>query len=216
MTPRLPESRLVRGPPGRCRWERCWLMCAWPEPLTESCWARSSGLHGPRPLQMLYSAIKVPLLLLVSFGLTLPSFFVLNTLLGLRNDFPAALRALLSAQAALALVLAALAPLTATWYLSVTSYPSCTFFNGVMFAIATFSARWPLRRRYAPLIARNPRHRSMLTIWLVLYVFVAIQMAWVLRPFLGDPAQATTFFRHGAWGNAYMVVLEVIRRTFGW
>ena len=45
------------------------------------------GLHGDRPLQLLYSALKVPLLLLVTFCLSLPSFFVLNTILGVRADF---------------------------------------------------------------------------------------------------------------------------------
>ena len=28
----------------------------------------------------------------------------------------------------------------------------------------------------------------MLRTWLVIYVFVGIQMGWVLRPFIGDPA----------------------------
>src|SRR4051794_18597345 len=50
------------------------------------------GLRGDRPLQVLYSAVKVPLLLLVTFGLSLPSFFVLNTILGVRADFGRVLR----------------------------------------------------------------------------------------------------------------------------
>ena len=37
-----------------------------------------------RPWQMAFSAIKTPLLLLVTFAVSLPSFFVLNTLLGVR------------------------------------------------------------------------------------------------------------------------------------
>ena len=68
------------------------------------------GFAGQRLLQVLFSAMKVPLLILASFALTLPSFFVLNTLLGLRHDFALALRALLAGQAALAIVLAALSP----------------------------------------------------------------------------------------------------------
>ena len=174
------------------------------------------GHHGPRPLQMLFSAVKVPLLLLVSFGLTLPSFFVLNTLAGLRGDFHLALRAIVSTQAALAIILAGLGPLTAVWYLSSANYPAATLFNGLMFAIASFSAQWPLRRRYEPLIRRNPRHRVMLVAWLVVYVFVAIQMAWVLRPFLGDPDRPTAFFRQEPWGNAYVVVFQLFGKALGW
>src|SRR5690242_4490170 len=51
----------------------------------------SRGPHSDLSRQMLYSALKVPLLLLVTFGLSLPSFFVLNTLLGVRADFGRAL-----------------------------------------------------------------------------------------------------------------------------
>src|SRR5437763_12180172 len=44
------------------------------------------GFGTDRPLQILFSALKVPLLLAVTTALALPSFFVLNTLLGRRGD----------------------------------------------------------------------------------------------------------------------------------
>ena len=53
----------------------------------------------------------VPLLLLATLALSLPSYFVLSTLLGLRGDFAVALRAVIASQAALAVILAVLAPL---------------------------------------------------------------------------------------------------------
>ena len=168
------------------------------------------GLFGERTLQVLYSAAKVPLLLLVTFGLGLPSFFVLNTLYGLRDDFGEAVRALLAAQAGMTLILASLAPFTALWYASSADYPSATLFNGLMFAAATFSAQWLLQRYYRPLVERQPRHRRLLVAWLAIYAFVAVQMAWVLRPFIGDPTRPVQFFREEAWGNAYVVVAELI------
>ena len=48
--------------------------------------------------QMVYSAVKVPLLLTATFSLSLPSFFVLNSLLGLRRELGQAVRALVAAQ----------------------------------------------------------------------------------------------------------------------
>ena len=71
------------------------------------------GVSGPRLLQVAYSAIKVPILLFVTFLLSLPSFFVLNTLLGLRSDFSRVLQSLLATQTGLTVILAALAPFTA-------------------------------------------------------------------------------------------------------
>jgi len=101
------------------------------------------------------------LLLLVSFALCLPSFYVINTLAGLRADFPEALRAVVATQACVAIVLASLAPVTVVSYVSMTDY----------------------------------------------------QMAWVLRPFVGNPDLPVTFFREEQWGNAYVEVVQTLLRS---
>jgi hypothetical protein len=174
------------------------------------------GVMGGRALQPVYSGVKVPLLLLVTFALSLPSFFVLNTLLGVRDDFPDVLRGLITTQAALTVVLASLAPFTAFWYASSADYAQALMFNALMFAVASFAAQLLLRRWYRPLILRNARHRVLMRVWLVIYAFVGIQMAWVLRPFVGHPNGATSFFRYGAqWGNAYEHVAETFWKAIG-
>lgn len=161
--------------------------------------------------QMLYSGLKVPLLLLVAYALSLPLFFVLNTLLGLRDDFGEAFHAVSVTQAALTLILLALAPYTLLWYASYGGYDGAIVFNGAMFAVASLSAQHVLRRQYRPLIRRHPRHAVMLKVWLGAYVFIAIQMAWTLRPFIGRPGLPVQFFREGAWeGNAYVEVGQKI------
>lgn len=172
-----------------------------------------SGLAVGRFRQLLYSGAKVPLLLLVTFALCLPSFFVVNTLAGLRDDFGQALRALVAAQSCVTIVLAALAPFTALWYLSCKDYRLAILFNGAMFSVATVSAQIVVGRYYRPLIRRAPRHRQLLRTWLVLYAFVGIQMGWVLRPFIGDPDLPPQFLRAGAWGNAYVIVGGMIVQT---
>ncbi len=173
------------------------------------------GSFGGRALQSLFSGLKVPLLLAASTAVVLPSFYVLNSLLGLRRDFAAALRGILAAQAALAIALAALAPVTVVIYLSTDDYPSAIAWNGVQFAIATLAGQLTLNRHYFPLVARDRRHRIGRRAWLVLYVFVAIQMAWVLRPFVGAPDLPTRFFRPDAWSNAYVEVLEILWKALG-
>jgi hypothetical protein len=50
----------------------------------------------------------------------------------------------------------------------------------------------------------------MLRIWIIIYVFVRIQMGWVLRPFIGNPRAPVQFFREGAWSNACEFVLQLI------
>ena len=169
---------------------------------------------GDQIWQVVYSASKVPALLLITSLIGLPSFFVLNTLAGLRSDFGESLRALGATQAGLAVVLASLAPLTAVWNVSSTNYSATILFNLAMFALASMGGQWLLRGYYGRLIERNPRHRWMLWIWIVIYAFIGVQMAWGLRPFVGSPDRPVQFFREGAWENAYVEAYTVIIRLF--
>ena len=98
------------------------------------------GVGGERIWQVVYSGVKVPLLLMATFLLSLPSFFVLNTLLGLRGDFARVVASLLATQAGLTVILASLAPVTAFWYVSGSGYQQAILFNGMMFAVASISA----------------------------------------------------------------------------
>jgi hypothetical protein len=170
---------------------------------------------GFRPGQVAGSATKVPLLLGATTALAVPSFYVLHALLGLRADFGRALRSLVSAQATLTIVLASLAPLTVVWYASTTNYRSAILFNAVIFGAASLGAQIQLRRSYRALIARDRRHRLLLRAWLVIFAFVGIQMGWLLRPFIGDPAKPVEFFRSGRQGNAYEFLAGLVLDAIG-
>ncbi|MCU0916202.1 MAG: hypothetical protein MUC88_16810 [Planctomycetes bacterium] len=180
--------------------------------------------HGTRHIQI-PPLIVVSILLGIVYGVFMglyavatfvlcpPSFFVINSVAGLREDFGQALRAVVGTQSCVTVVLASLAPFTAVWYLSSASYRLGLLFNALMFGIASLAAHIVVRRYYGPLIRRSPRHRLLLRLWFVLYVFVDIQMAWVLRPFIGDPNQPVAFFRAEAWGSAYLVIAGLLRHA---
>ncbi|MBL8728022.1 MAG: hypothetical protein JNM25_06300 [Planctomycetes bacterium] len=173
------------------------------------------GSFGGRGLQALYSACKVPLLLLVSTAVCLPNFYVVNVLLGLRDDWSAACRAIFAAQGTFAIMLAALAPVTALVYVSSDHYELAIVANGLMFAIGTTAAQLTMNLHYRALVRHDRRHLIGRAAWVLLYVFVAIQLAWVLRPFLGAPDLPTRFLREDAWTNAYVAVAGVLARLFG-
>jgi hypothetical protein len=172
----------------------------------------AESISAIRPWQVFYSATKVPLLLLATFTLSLPCFYVANTMLGLHADFGRALRAILSAQSALTLVLAGLAPFTLFWYSCGATYGQALAFNSLTFGLASFSVQVLLKRLYRPLIERDFRHVWMVRLWLVIYTFVGIQMGWVLRPFIGSPKLVTAFLREEAWGNAYLEIFDLFYR----
>lgn len=168
-----------------------------------------------RLLYPVYSALKMPLMIFATSIMCLPGYFALSTVLGLRNDLRAALRAIVSSQAAFAAVLASLAPMTAFIYANGASHRAALLTNGGMFCIATLAAQSILWRRYRPLLTRSSRHAFMLAFWLVSYVFVGIQMGWMLRPFIGTPGVAPSFFRGEPFSNAYVVVWGLVTGALG-
>lgn len=208
-----PESREA-GSPGRtlAHWLLLIVLCG---NLYGAAMGSFGGVLGERFLQVLYSAVKVPLLLIVTFVLSLPSFFIFNTLVGLRTEFGQALRALVASQAGLTVLLAALAPLTLVWNLGATDQKTTVLFNALLFGVAAFGGQVLLRRFYRPLIAQDARHRQMLRLWGIVYAFVGIQMGWILRPFVGDPGRPVEFFREDTWGNAYVILFTLIRQQIG-
>lgn len=167
------------------------------------------GSYSSRPLQMLYSASKMPLLFGCTFLVSLPAFYVLNTLAGLRDDFGRVLHALTATQAGLSIILLSFAPITLFWYQSIQDYSMAVALNAVTFGIASVTAQRLLVRFYAPLVAANSTHRVMLRVWLVIFAFVGIQMGWVLRPFIGSPSRPPAFLRTGEWSNAYVAVTRL-------
>ena len=167
--------------------------------------------------QMLFSAIKVPMLLTITLLVAIPSFFVVNTLMGLRDDFRSSIRAIVSAQAGLTIILASLLPLTVFSYISFAylsvSYQMAVLFNAAMFGLASVSAQMLLSRYYRSLIAKNSNHRLMVRLWIFVYAFVGIQTAYVLRPFIGSPNEPTTFFRRESFQNAYIQIWEMFNQV---
>jgi hypothetical protein len=118
------------------------------------------GSYGGRPLQALFSGVKVPMLLAVSTALCLPSFYVLNSLLGLRGDFAAALKGIFAGQATLAVVLGALAPITAFVYISKVEYNVAIAFNGIQFLLAALAGQLTLNRHWRPLVLPSSVRRA--------------------------------------------------------
>jgi hypothetical protein len=172
-----------------------------------------SGLWDGRTLQLVYSAVKVPILLFATFAVALPSFFVLNVLAGVGNDFRSVLRALLATQAGVTAFLLSLAPFTFFTYAASADYETAILVNAACFGFASLAGQFLLRRYYQPLEASQPVHKTLRRTWLGIYAFIGIQAGWVLRPFIGQPGSPEQFFRETAWGNAYVELWGIVRRA---
>ncbi|MEM7316020.1 MAG: hypothetical protein AAF497_23025 [Planctomycetota bacterium] len=168
-----------------------------------------------RLVHVAFVATKAPLLLLATFAISLPSFYVINSLFGLQRDFPIVLRAILATQAGVAIILASLAPVTLFWYASTTDYGSAVLFNAFVFGAASLLGQRLMRSFYRRLIERDARHATMLWIWIAVYALVGVQMGWIMRPFIGSVDEPVQFFRSGEWTNAYVVIMRLFGRAAG-
>ena len=171
--------------------------------------AAFGGWAGDRAWMVCFGAVKVPMLFGATMLLAVPSFYVANVVMGVGSDFRRVWRSLVDYQIAVSLQLAALAPVTLLVNLAESNYRVAQAWSTVVFAAAAWNARQGVVRAYAPLEAARPAHRSLRRLWFVLYAFLGVQMAWDLRPFVGNPELAVTFFRDEI-GNAYTEVPRVL------
>jgi hypothetical protein len=168
-----------------------------------------NGMGGDRDWMILYGALKVPMLFVVTMLLAVPCFYVLNLLSGAGDHFPRVWRGLVDFQITVSLQLLALVPVTLFINLTDGDYRVAQAASSLLFGGAAWNARRGLAAQYVPLIAENPVHRRLRGAWFALYTFIGIQMGWDLRPFVGSPDMPVQFFRADI-GNAYVEIPRVL------
>ena len=103
------------------------------------CFNVASGggsLGGGAWLQILSSAIKVPLLFLLTLAVTFPSLYVFNALVGSRLTLANMLRLIMAAIGVMIAVLAGFGTIVAFFNFTTTSYPFILLLNVVVFTVA--------------------------------------------------------------------------------
>ena len=192
--------------------------------------ATGAGLYGAaigswrEPLQSLYTAVKLPLaILLTTLGNGLLNG-MLAPLLGLNVTLRQSLVLVLFGFAVTALILGALSPvalflvwntppLNAATQLSSPEYGLLQLTLALFVAVAGVAgcARlWPLLRQWAGSARIGGR---VLFAWLATNLLLGSQICWVLRPFIWDPAGPVRFIgREYLRGSFFETVFEALRR----
>lgn len=94
--------------------------------------------EGASPMQIVASAVKVPLLFLLTLGVSFPSLYVFSALSNSSLDLKDTLRLILIAITINLIVLASLGPVTGFFTLSTDSYPFMKLLNVAFFAVGGF------------------------------------------------------------------------------
>src|SRR5216117_1917313 len=167
------------------------------------------------PAQALSAAIKLPFLFFATFAVCFPAFFVVQVLVGSRLRLLQVVVLVFGALALTSVLLAAFVPITAFFLISGANYYFQHLLNIAIAGVAGLFGMYALHEGLSVVCEKRGVYpRKALTImraWAVLFAFVGIQLAWSLRPFLGDRNQPFRVF--GTYqGNFYAAVIYAVNK----
>lgn len=180
--------------------------------------AWTGGIH------TLYVATKVPLLLLGTLMIGLPSMALLGRLTGCSLNLRETASLTLSSIARTAIVLGALSPVTTYFAITLSTggasvYRAVVLLQVFSFAVAGLVGVTALRVRLARVVAGHAPQLRIISLWLLIYSFVGAQLTWLLRPFLGNPGATVEYLRPygeriGVDSNFYVSVYQLFKHAF--
>jgi hypothetical protein len=189
-----------------------------------------SGVYGftlgiwRAPLQSLYTAIKFPLLIVLTCAGNALLNGMLAQILGSGLSFKQTSLAILMSFAIAAIILAGFSPITLfIWYNAPPlASKSAILGHSVMLlthvgaiAFAGIIANRRLLDLLRKISGRDATARAVLFSWLAGNLFLGAQLAWNLRPFIGSPTLAVQFLRDDPLrGNFYEAVWRAFRHLF--
>jgi hypothetical protein len=163
----------------------------------------------------IWTSLKVPALFLANLAVCLFAFYVMNLFIGVDMRFGSMVMVTLLALAATGVMLAVFVPVIAVFAVCTESYHFVKVMHVATFTIAGFFGLRVLAEglgRLAPPEVPGRRLGVLLSAWLILYMVVGGQLAWMMKPFLGTPyLPATPPFRIES-GNIYVNTFRSLAR----
>jgi len=159
-------------------------------------------------MQSLSSAVKLPVLFLITLVICLPTLYFFNLLFGSKLTLPQTLALILTAITVTAVLTLSFAPISLFFWLTAPNYQFFKLLNvGILTLTGFFGLTFLVQgMRYVQHEGRSVR-TIILWMWIFVYGFVGTQMAWTLRPFFGAPELPFQLFRQFG-GNFYVNVME--------
>lgn len=169
--------------------------------------------------QALSSAVKLPVLFLVTLLICAPSLHFFNILFGSKQTIGQTLALILTAMTTTSVILVSFAPVTFFFLLTSSDYGFFKLLNVALFGIAGSMGLIFLRHGLAIIgesdnIQGVRERRAIFTLWIILYAFVGTQMAWTLSPFMGNPDNPFILLQQ-LGGNFYSDVVTTLMALVG-
>jgi hypothetical protein len=170
-------------------------------------------------LQAVSSALKLPILFLITLLICIPALYIFSVLFGSRQRLRQSIALVMSAITVTAVLLLSFAPITFFFMLTTSGYQFFKLLNVLFFVIAGGLGMAFLSQGMQVVSTSDKQEGTkmrglVLYVWIVLYAFVGSQMAWTLRPFIGYPDARFELIRE-LGGNFYSNVLFSIGEILG-
>lgn len=168
--------------------------------------------------QAMVTGFKVPLLLILALFICFPAFYVIQYMLGSKMNLLQMVNTILSGFVVFTTIMASFAPIVIFFMITGNNY---AFLKLLHVGIFVFSGIFGMhtimealkysceKKNVYPKIGIN-----IFKIWIIIFAFVGMQLAWNLRPFLGDKNMPTEVFRNRD-GNFYLTVFQSFGDVLG-
>lgn len=177
------------------------------------------------PWQAVFSAIKLPVIMLLTAAGNALLNAMLAPLLGLQIKFRQSFLAILTSFALAAAILGAFSPLAGfvIWCApplteganNSTTHAAILLMLVVVIAFAGVTANVRLFQLLHSLAGGRSAALRVLFAWLIANLFFGSQLSWILRPFVGSPNLPVQFLRDEAFkGNFFEAVFGTTVRLF--
>lgn len=169
-------------------------------------------------LQAVVSGLKVPVLLFMALFICFPAFYVIQYMLGSRMGFKQMINMILSGFVVQTTIMVSFAPIVIFFMITGNNY---SFLKLLHVAIIAFSGIFGMRTMIEALKFSCEKKNvypkigiKIFRFWVFVFAFVGMQLAWNLRPFLGDKYREFELFR-AKEGNFYLAVIQSTADMFG-
>ncbi len=167
------------------------------------------------PLQGLSSAIKLPIMFLLTLFICFPTLYIFSLLLGLKNSAVQYFSVVLTLLTITSTILIAFAPISLFFVMTSKNYQFFKLLNVIIFTISGIIGLQYFNSGLTILYSENRKSKGLLfNVWIVLYCFVGSQLAWIMRPFFGHPKLPFEIFRD-LNGNFYFNIIKAVSELLG-
>ncbi|MFK8102029.1 MAG: hypothetical protein AB8G15_05885 [Saprospiraceae bacterium] len=169
--------------------------------------------------QSLSSGGKLCILIFLTLVICFPSFYIVQLVLGSKVKIKQLAMMILSGFLMTTTIMLAFAPIILLFQLSGDNYNFLKFLHLGVFVFAGFfgmrAVLEALKTSFAATGVYPKIGLNIFRIWVIIFAFVGVQLAWNLRPFVGSKDMKFELLREDTRGNFYQNMVRSIGDMLG-